>query len=162
MTNRSHPQHQDQPTVETGREYPTRPFIGVGVVVLRDDAVLLIRRGNPPRAGEWSLPGGGQHVGETVRETAVREVTEETGVTIGEPHFLEVIDAIFRDPEGRVQYHYTLIDFWAEWASGEAVADDDAEHAEWVPLSGLEELGLWKKTIEVIREADRMRRELVR
>lgn len=151
----------DQPA-ETSREYPTRPYIGVGVVVLRDDSVLLIRRGKPPRAGEWSLPGGGQHVGETVRETAIREVTEETGITISEPHFLEVIDAIFRDPDGRVQYHYTLIDFWAEWAAGEAVAADDAQHAEWVPLSHLEELGLWNKTIEVIRDADRMRRELIR
>lgn len=139
------------------REYPRRPFVGVGVVVLHDENVLLIRRGNPPRAGEWSLPGGAQHVGETVRETAVREVREETGVEIIEPHFLEVIDAIIRDDAGAPRYHYTLIDFWAEWRSGEPYAADDAQHAEWVPLSELENLGLWSKTVEVIRAAQERR-----
>lgn len=139
---------------EESREYPRRPFVGVGVVVFRGDSVLLIRRGNPPRAGEWSLPGGAQHVGETVRETAVREVLEETGVRIADPHFLEVIDAIVPDEQGRIRYHYTLIDFWAEWQSGEPDAADDAQHAEWIPLAGLAELGLWAKTIEVILAAD--------
>lgn len=139
------------------REYPTRPFAAVGVVVFRDDTVLLIRRGNPPRRGEWSLPGGSQDLGETVRETAIREVLEETGVRITEPRFLEVIDAIMRDEEDRVRYHYTLIDFQAEWVSGEPVAADDAQHAEFVPLSRLEELGLWAKTVEVIRRAHGLR-----
>jgi len=135
------------------REYPSRPFIGVGVVVLKEDSVLLIRRGKPPREGEWSLPGGSQHIGETVRETAAREVLEETGITIGEPRFLEVIDAIIPDTEGRVRFHYTLIDFVAEWTSGEAVAADDASHAEWVPLAAIEGLELWEKTKEIIRAA---------
>ncbi|MFP4152547.1 MAG: NUDIX hydrolase [Alkalispirochaeta sp.] len=135
------------------REYPSRPFIGVGVVVLKEDTVLLIRRGKPPREGEWSLPGGSQHVGETVRETAAREVFEETGITIGEPRFLEVIDAIIPDDEGRVRFHYTLIDFAAEWRDGEAVAADDASHAEWIPLEEVDRLELWEKTKEIIRAA---------
>jgi 8-oxo-dGTP diphosphatase len=138
---------------EEPREYPRRPFAAVGVVVFQEDTVLLIRRGKPPREGEWSLPGGSQNLGETVRETAAREVLEETGVSIGEPEFIEVIDAILRDGEGRVRYHYTLIDFQAEWTAGEPVAADDARHAEWVPLSRLEELNLWSKTVEVIRTA---------
>lgn len=144
--------------MEESREYPSRPFVGVGVVVLKDDTVLLIRRGKPPRAGEWSLPGGSQHVGETVRETAAREVREETGVTIRDPRFVEVIDAIIPDDEGRTRYHYTLIDFAADWADGEPVPDDDASHAEWIPLSRLEELEMWEKTIEIIRKAARLRR----
>ncbi|TVQ39228.1 MAG: NUDIX domain-containing protein [Spirochaetaceae bacterium] len=144
--------HQDP------REYPRRPFVGVGVVVFRDQSVLLIRRGNPPRAGEWSLPGGAQHVGETVRETALREVLEETGVEIHEPQFLEVIDAIMRDDRGRTRYHYTLIDFWAEWRAGDPAAADDAQHAEWIPLSRLDSYSLWTKTIEVIRTANGARR----
>lgn len=141
------------------REYPTRPFIGVGVVVLKEDSVLLIRRGKPPKAGEWSLPGGSQHVGETVRETAAREVREETGVEIGELIFLEVIDAIIPDKAGRVQFHYTLVDFLAQWESGEPNADDDAEHAEWVPLSSLPEIELWEKTREIIEKASRLREQ---
>ncbi|TVR71345.1 MAG: NUDIX domain-containing protein [Spirochaetaceae bacterium] len=141
------------PLPTESREYPTRPFAAVGVVVFRDETVLLIRRGNPPRRGEWSLPGGTQNTGETVRETAVREVLEETGVHIGEPRFLEVIDAIIRDESERVRYHYTLIDFQAEWVSGEPSAADDAQHAEFVPLDKLDDLGLWTKTVEVIREA---------
>ena len=141
------------------REYPTRPFIGVGVVVLKEDLVLLIRRGKPPKAGEWSLPGGSQHVGETVRETASREVREETGVEIRELIFLEVIDAIIPDREGRVQFHYTLIDFVAQWESGEPNADDDAEHAVWVPLSSLPEIELWEKTREIIEKASRLREQ---
>gem|GEM_PF-60498 len=139
------------------REYPARPIVGVGVVVLRKDSVLLIKRGNPPRAGEWSLPGGSQHLGETVRQTAAREVLEETGVVIDAPQFLEVIDAIMRDDKHEVQYHYTLIDFWAEWRSGTPLAADDAQSAEWVPLDRLSELQLWSKTEQVIREAARRR-----
>jgi ADP-ribose pyrophosphatase YjhB (NUDIX family) len=139
--------------MEESREYPSRPFIGVGVVVLKDESVLLIRRGNPPRAGEWSLPGGSQHVGETVRATAHREVQEETGLEIGEPRFLEVIDAIIPDDAGKVRFHYTLIDFWAEWRDGDPVAADDAAAAEWIPLSGLSEIELWETTRRVIQDA---------
>ncbi|MFP4303200.1 MAG: NUDIX hydrolase [Alkalispirochaetaceae bacterium] len=139
------------------REYPSRPFVGVGVVVLRGDSVLLIRRGKPPKAGEWSLPGGSQDVGETVRETAAREVREETGVEIGAPVLLDVLDAIIPDEAGKVQFHYTLVDFEAEWVSGEPSAADDAEHAEWVPLARLDEIELWEKTREIIEKAAAIR-----
>lgn len=139
------------------REYPQRPFAGVGVVVFRNDEVLLIRRGTPPRAGEWSLPGGIQHTGETVEEAAHREVLEETGVMITSLRFLEVIDAIIPDNQGRVRFHYTIIDFQAEWESGEVVAGDDASHSAFVPLSEIDDLGLWEKTVEVIRRAHAQR-----
>jgi 8-oxo-dGTP diphosphatase len=139
------------------REYPSRPFVGVGVVVLKDESVLLIRRGRPPRVGEWSLPGGAQRVGESVRETAAREVLEETGVSIQEPQFLEVIDSITRDDAGEVRFHYTLVDFWAEWASGVPEGADDAQHAEWVAFERIPELALWSKTVEVIENARELR-----
>lgn len=125
--------------------------MGVGVVVIRDDQVLLIRRGKPPKAGEWSLPGGSQEVGETVRQTAVREVREETGIEIEEPVFVEVIDAIIPDDDGAVRFHYTLVDFAARWRAGQPVAADDAAHAEWVPIAGLDDLTMWDKTREIIR-----------
>ncbi len=139
------------------REYPTRPFIGVGVVVLKDDFVLLIERAKPPKAGEWSLPGGSQDGGEPVRHTAARRVREETWITIAEPRFLEVTDAIIPDVEGRVQFHYTLVDFWAEWAAGEPFAADDAKRAEWIALSRVDELSMWEKTREIIKKAVAMR-----
>ena len=139
------------------REYPSRPFVGVGVVVLKEEDVLLIRRGRPPRFGEWSLPGGAQSVGETVQETARREVLEETGVNIQNPEFLEVVDSIIKDDDGRVKFHYTLIDYWANWASGTPQSADDAQHAEWVHFHKLGEFDLWTKTVEVIEKARSLR-----
>ena len=141
------------------REYPSRPFVGVGVVVLKEENVLLIRRGRPPRLGEWSLPGGAQSVGETVQVTARREVLEETGVSIQNPQFLEVVDSIIKDDDGRVKFHYTLIDYWANWESGTPEGADDAQHAEWVPFHKLGELGLWTKTVEVIEKARSLRNQ---
>jgi len=131
----------------------------VGVVVLKEENVLLIRRGRPPRLGEWSLPGGAQSVGETVKATACREVLEETGVSIQNPEFLEVVDSIIKDDDGRVKFHYTLIDYWANWESGTPEGADDAQHAEWVPFRKLGELGLWTKTVEVIEKARLLRNQ---
>src|SRR6476660_5412765 len=96
------------------RQYPDRPIVGVGAVIWRGDAVLLIRRGQPPRVGQWSLPGGAQHLGETLAEAVSREVHEETGLTLVDLRLLTTVDLIERDPDGRVRYHYTLVDFSAE------------------------------------------------
>ena len=107
-------------------EYPDRPIVGVGAVVWRGDRVLLIRRGKPPRAGQWSLPGGAQQLGETLREAITREVREETGLELAELRLLTTVDLIEREPDGRVRYHYTLVDFTAEAPAGEPLAGDDA------------------------------------
>ena len=114
------------------REYPDYPMVGVGVVVWKDNAVLLIQRGKPPRAGTWSLPGGRQELGETTREAGVREVREETGLEVDIKDLIDVVDTIHRDDEGRVHMQYTLVDYWAEWVSGEPVAGTDAADARWV------------------------------
>lgn len=132
------------------REYPDRPFVGVGVVVWRGDEVLLIERGKGPRTGSWSLPGGMQELGETVRETAHREIKEETGVEIDVTGLLDVIDLVRKDSDGRIRFHYTLVDFTAEWRSGEAVADSDAAGVRWVPLAELDQYELWDETRRVI------------
>lgn len=133
------------------REYPDRPFVGVGVVVWRGDEVLLIERGKGPRSGGWSLPGGMQELGETVRETAQREIREETGIEIDILGLLDVVDLVRKDAEGRVHYHYTLVDFTAEWRSGEAVAGTDAAAVRWVPLAEIDQYRLWDETRRVIR-----------
>ena len=143
----------------SSREYPDKPVCGVGVVCLKDDQVLLVKRAKPPITWQWSIPGGGQELGETTREAALRELKEETGVDAELIGLIDVIDTVREDEEGRIQFHYTLVDFAAIWTSGEALADDDVSDAQWVHLSDLENKGLWSETIRVIREAVIMRDE---
>ena len=138
------------------REYPERPIVGVGAVVLRDGKVLLARRGKPPRAGDWSLPGGAQKLGETVFEAARREVEEETGLAIEVLGIVDVVDSIQPDAAGRIHYHYTLVDVFAEAADGVAEANDDAAEVGWFTLDELGSLGLWSETERIIRLAHEM------
>jgi 8-oxo-dGTP diphosphatase len=135
------------------RTYPSRPMVGVGVVVLKSDSVLLIRRGKAPRRGEWSIPGGMQEIGETVFAAGAREVMEETGVAIGAPALIDVIDAIRPDADGRVKFHYTLIDLVADWTSGEPQAGSDAMHAEWVSFERFETMDIWGETKRIVARA---------
>lgn len=132
------------------REYPDRPFVGVGVVVWRGPELLLIRRGKAPRYGSWSLPGGRQKLGETVREAARREVKEETNLDIEITDLIDVVDSLTHDDDGRVRFHYTLVDFTAEWRAGEAVAGGDAAGARWVDPNDLDSYELWDETRRVI------------
>jgi len=141
------------------RDFPDRPIVGVGVVVWRGDRVLLIRRGKPPRAGQWSLPGGAQELGETVAETARREVLEETGLELAGLDLLTVVDLIEPAAEpGRFHYHYTLVDFVAEAAPGDAIAAGDAAAVAWFDRADLEGLGLWAETRRIIDLAAARRR----
>ena len=135
------------------REYPDRPVVGVGVVVWRDDRFLLVRRGKPPNKGQWSLPGGAQHLGETVFEAARREIMEEAALDVEIVGLVDVVDGIKTDDEGRVQFHYTLVDVVAESKQGEAVAGDDAAAVCWYRLADLADLGLWSETERIIRES---------
>jgi len=139
------------------REYPAQPIIGVGTVVWHGDRVLLVQRGRPPRQGQWSLPGGAQQLGESLAEAARREVLEETGVTVDLGDVIATIDSIERDADGRIRYHFTLIDFAAEAHSAELVPGDDAADARWFELDQLEGLGLWSETLRII-ELSRARR----
>lgn len=139
------------------REYPDAPRVGVGVVVWRGAEVLLIKRGKPPRAGQWGLPGGLQELGETVFEAARREVLEETGVGFEPQAVVTVVDSITPDDAGAVRYHYTLVEVTGEWRSGEAVAADDAADARWAVLDDLEGLLDWPETTRVIRLAASLR-----
>ena len=131
-------------------DYPNRPLIGIGVVVFKDDRVLLIRRGKPPRQGQWSLPGGRQRLGERVEEAAAREVREETGLEVAVGGLVDVLDSITRDDRGAVEYHYTLIDLLAEWRAGEARAGHDAADVTWADPANLGPYDLWRETERII------------
>lgn len=132
------------------REYPARPICGVGAVVWRDGRILLIRRGKPPRSGQWSLPGGAQRLGETLAAAAAREVREETGLEVAGLELLAAVDLVERDGDGRVRFHYTLVDFSADAPEGEATAGDDAAAVGWFTPGEVETLGLWSETARVV------------
>ena len=121
-----------------GRRYPERPIVGVLAVVMRGDRALVVRRANPPMSGRWGFPGGVLELGETVAEGAMRELLEETGVVAEAAGWLNVNDAISRDDEGRVQFHYTLIAVRGVWKSGEGVAADDAADCAWASRADVE------------------------
>ncbi len=125
------------------------PVPCVGVVCLRGDEVLLIRRGKPPREGEWSLPGGRIEPGERATEAGLRELREETGVEARITGLVDVVDGLFPEA-GR---HYVLIDYAAQWLSGEPVAGDDAAEARFVALAEVEALVGWGETRRIIAEA---------
>jgi len=136
---------------------PVYPVIGVGVVVWKNDQFLLIKRGKPPRQGQWSIPGGRQEWGETTRETGIREVREETGLDVEITHFIDVVDSITRADDGEVSFHLTLIDYGAEWRYGDAKADTDADAVGWFTLEDLPDLKLWSETERIIRRSADLR-----
>jgi len=134
----------------TGREYPARPLVGIGVVLLKPDAVLLVRRAKPPSFGQWALPGGAQELGETAEAAARRELLEEAGLEAGPMMLAANVDSIHRDESGRVRFHYTILDFAAPWIGGEPVAGGDVSDALFAPLDDLERYGLWSEAYRVI------------
>jgi len=119
------------------REYPLAPLVGVGGVVIQDDCVLMIQRGQEPGRGRWSIPGGRLHLGERLCDGVEREILEECGVRVRAGKVLGVADLIQRDDDGRVRYHYVLVDLAAEYLAGDLCPSSDALAARWVPFDEL-------------------------
>ena len=132
------------------REYPARPLVGIGVVLLKPGAVLLVRRSKPPAADTWSIPGGAQDLGETAEAAARRELLEETGLEAGPLHLVANVDSIHRDSQGRIQYHYTILDFASLWTGGAPRAGDDVTDARFAPFDALAPYALWAEAHRVI------------
>ncbi len=135
------------------REYPDRPLVGVGAVVVEDGRVVLIKRGKAPLLGEWSIPGGMLELGETVRHGAEREALEETGLRVRATDLLGVFDRVVPDSkdEKRTLYHYVLVDFLCERLSGDLRPSGDAADARWFTPEEINRLPLPPDTTAVIR-----------
>jgi len=134
------------------REYPEVPFVGVGAVIVQDRRVLLIRRGQPPLLGEWSLPGGVLECGEALREATVREAREETGLVVETADMLGVYERVIRSDDGRVRYHYVLIDFLCRPIAGDLKAGSDAADVRWFAGEELPALKLAYDANDVVRK----------
>jgi 8-oxo-dGTP diphosphatase len=132
------------------REFPEVPLIGVGAIIIEDERVVLVKRAHPPLQAEWSIPGGVLEVGELVREAAVREAREETGLVVETVELLGVYDRVLRNAEQRVQYHYVLIDFLCRRVAGELAAASDAAEVRWFRPEELSGMKLAEDTMDVI------------
>jgi ADP-ribose pyrophosphatase YjhB (NUDIX family) len=145
-----------------GREYPPRPQVAVGVVLLDgaagDERVLLVRRARPPGVGKWTVPGGAVELGEGMREAAARELAEETGLAAAIGPMVEVLERVVRDERGAVQFHYVIVDFLGTDPRGDLRAADDASEARWVRPEELAGIVTTDGLGPVIERARRIRR----
>jgi 8-oxo-dGTP diphosphatase len=135
------------------RQYPSRPFLGVGALIFEDEKILLVERGKEPLKGYWSLPGGIVETGEKLEEAIRREVEEETGLDVEPYAMFEIFERIMPDPEGRPEYHYVLIDYLCRRLSGEPAAATDVSRVEWVEERNLGRYRLTEGTLGVIERA---------
>ncbi|MCU1286565.1 MAG: hydrolase [Acidobacteriales bacterium] len=134
------------------REYPDRPIVGVGAVIVKNGCVLLVQRGTEPFKGQWSLPGGVQDLGETLEQGIIREMREETGLDVQPIEVAGVIDRILPDATGKLQYHYVLIDYVCRIIGGELLPASDAQDVRWVREEELSNYQLVIGTEEVVRK----------
>lgn len=132
------------------RRYPNRPFVAVGTIVVKDGRVLLARRGKEPSYGLWSLPGGAVDLGEGLTLAAQRETREECGIEVEITDVLEVVERMVRDADGRVQFHYVIVDYLARWASGDLQPSSEVLEARWVAPEDFPRFEMTRGTAEVV------------
>jgi 8-oxo-dGTP diphosphatase len=142
----------------SSREYPERPLVGVGGVVIAEDRALLIRRGGPPLEGEWSIPGGMLELGESLRDGVRRELAEETGLQVRVHDLIEAFDRVTTDADGRWRYHFVILDYLCEVVSGVAQAASDVVDVAWAREDELARFLLTPTATRVIKKAFEMAR----
>ncbi len=152
----------EEPETRRSREYPERPIVGVGAVIVDAGRVVLIRRRYEPLAGQWSLPGGTLELGETLEQGAAREMLEETGLVVDVGPVIEVFDRIIHDDKKRVRYHFVLVDYLCWPVSGELRAGSDVEDAVFAPGDGLGTYALTAKATAVIERGLELARKAPR
>lgn len=140
------------------RKYPKQPIVGVGGIIFKGDAVLLVKRDHEPGKGEWSLPGGAVELGETLEEALIREIGEEVGVEIRIGGLARLLDRIVRDDRQRVRYHFVIVDYWAEMLSGRPRPASDASDARFVSLDDLMHMEVHRDVKETVKMAIQERR----
>jgi mutator protein MutT len=126
------------------RQYPKKPVVGVGAIILNGDKILLEKRKNAPGKGKWSVPGGLVELGESMEQAVIREVKEETGLEVYEPRLVDVVNYISLGERGAVIYHYVIVDYLVTVKSGKPKAASDAEDLKWIPFNEVEEYDLTK------------------
>ena len=122
--------------------YPTHPIVGVGAIILQEGKLLLEKRGNEPAKGKWSIPGGVVELGESLETAVVRETKEETCLDVDDPQLIGVVDQVDLDEEGKVKYHFVIVDYIVKLKGGVLHADSDADELKWVPLEEVETYNL--------------------
>ena len=133
------------------REYPDRPVVGIGAVVVHEGRVLLVRRGAAPSRGLWAVPGGSLELGETLQQGAEREILEETGVAIRAREPIYAFDFFERDGDGRIRFHFVIVDLAADYVAGDVQGADDALEARWLAPEDLEGLPVSRNTMKLLR-----------
>ena len=136
---------------QQGNSYPAKPVIGVGAIVQKNGKILLVKRGVEPSLGLWAIPGGTLKLGESMRQCAERELLEETGITAKAEECVYVFDFVERDAQGKIKYHFVVVDFAAKYTSGEPQGADDALEARWFSSEELTKLAVAKNTLAALR-----------
>lgn len=134
------------------RLYPDQPIVGIGIVIVNDGQIVLIKRGNEPGRGKWSIPGGIVELGEHITQTVIREAKEETCLDVTDPRLVDVVDTVDLDPDGKVKYQYVIVDYLVKVVGGEIAAASDAEELRWVPFNEVESYVLTASFREFFRK----------
>jgi ADP-ribose pyrophosphatase YjhB (NUDIX family) len=122
--------------------YPDQPIVGIGAVIINEGKIALIKRGNEPSKGKWTIPGGLVELGETLKQSVIRETKEETGLDVENPRLIDAVSNVDLDEKGKVKYHYVIIDYLVHVKNGTAKASSDAEELRWVPFEEVEDYDL--------------------